>query len=221
MIGNLNANLISLRSTAVIHGDISCKCMEIDPGVVFVGQLHVSADVDDQPCINADGKIDPNGTIKMNPGVTVQPVNDEKNQADDAKSSKEDGPTIYQNARNPDKQSLLASNTLHNTDNIDAPPETETNGKFEKDEQENNHTKNDEVAEQKMEENEIPRTTLFIIDPQQDFHSGGSCSVPGADEDAQRLSDFLEKNGHKIDNIIVSMDTHHVKFSYHSSSFFF
>jgi len=53
------------------------------------------------------------------------------------------------------------------------------------------------------------QNTLLIIDPQNDFHSGGSLAVPGADEDAVRLSAWIDRNIFKIHNIVVTLDTHH------------
>ena len=35
------------------------------------------------------------------------------------------------------------------------------------------------------------QNTLLIIDPQNDFHAGGSLAVPGADEDALRLAAWI------------------------------
>lgn len=52
-------------------------------------------------------------------------------------------------------------------------------------------------------------TTLIIIDPQNDFHAGGSLAVPGADEDAVRLADWIGRNAAKIDSIVITLDTHH------------
>merc|ERR1712166_855992 len=37
------------------------------------------------------------------------------------------------------------------------------------------------------------RITLLIIDPQLDFHSGGSLAVPGSDEDAQRTAALISR----------------------------
>lgn len=52
---------------------------------------------------------------------------------------------------------------------------------------------------------------LLIIDPQNDFcDPNGSLFVPGADQDMQRLSDFMERVNHKIDDIHVTVDSHHL-----------
>jgi nicotinamidase-related amidase len=53
------------------------------------------------------------------------------------------------------------------------------------------------------------KLVLLIIDPQNDFHPGGSLGVPGAIEDSQRTADFIEKHISEIDEIYVSLDTHH------------
>lgn len=51
---------------------------------------------------------------------------------------------------------------------------------------------------------------LLVIDPQKDFcSSNGSLFVPGADQDMVRLADFLVKNGRKLSDIHVTLDTHH------------
>ena len=52
-------------------------------------------------------------------------------------------------------------------------------------------------------------TTLFIVDPQRDFHPGGSLAVPGADADSKRIADMIMKNKHNIHEIFVSLDSHH------------
>ena len=51
--------------------------------------------------------------------------------------------------------------------------------------------------------------TLFVIDPQRDFHSGGSLGIPGADEDSARIAGFIRSNIDAIDEIYVSLDSHH------------
>ena len=76
---------------------------------------------------------------------------------------------------------------------------------------------------------------LLIIDPQVDFHEGGSLAVssmklklyfhitiskifplywyikiPGATKDAERIAKMINENIDKIDEIYVTMDSHHV-----------
>ena len=53
------------------------------------------------------------------------------------------------------------------------------------------------------------KNILFIIDPQIDFHPGGALGVPGAHEDSSRIAEFIQKNQHSIDEIYVSLDSHH------------
>lgn len=55
------------------------------------------------------------------------------------------------------------------------------------------------------------RIVLLIICPQKDFHSGGSLSVPGADENSKKIADMIEneKNLDCIDEIYVALDTHY------------
>lgn len=52
---------------------------------------------------------------------------------------------------------------------------------------------------------------LLIIDPQKDFCSkSGSLFVQGADLDMQRVSNMIKRIGSKLDDIHVTMDSHHI-----------
>jgi nicotinamidase/pyrazinamidase len=50
--------------------------------------------------------------------------------------------------------------------------------------------------------------TLLIIDPQNDFHPGGTLAIPTADEDAERIAAFIRKHARHIDRIVVTLDSH-------------
>lgn len=51
---------------------------------------------------------------------------------------------------------------------------------------------------------------LLVIDPQHDFcHPKGALSVPGAEDDMKRLADMVNTHGDKIDDIRVTLDSHH------------
>jgi nicotinamidase-related amidase len=51
---------------------------------------------------------------------------------------------------------------------------------------------------------------ILMIDPQNDFvKSTGSLSVKGAEADAVRIVDFIDKNGANIDYIGITTDQHH------------
>lgn len=51
---------------------------------------------------------------------------------------------------------------------------------------------------------------LLIIDPQFDFvNKNGALSVPGAQEDMERLAAFIDRAGSKLDDIHVTLDSHH------------
>lgn len=49
---------------------------------------------------------------------------------------------------------------------------------------------------------------LLAIDPQFDFING-SLAVPGAKEDMERLAAFVDRAGPKLDDIHVTLDSHH------------
>jgi hypothetical protein len=55
----------------------------------------------------------------------------------------------------------------------------------------------------------MTKTVLIIVDPQVDFHPGGSLGIPGADEDSARIADLITSKGNAIDEIYVTLDSHH------------
>ena len=64
------------------------------------------------------------------------------------------------------------------------------------------------------------RNILVLLEPQVDFHSGGSCAVPGADENSQNIASFLIRHKENFEEIIVGLDNHHVYiYLYHYYSF--
>lgn len=55
----------------------------------------------------------------------------------------------------------------------------------------------------------MKKISLLGIDLQNDFVlSNGALSVPGAEDDAKRIAEFITKNENKIDHISMTMDTH-------------
>ena len=54
----------------------------------------------------------------------------------------------------------------------------------------------------------VPPVTLLIIDPQNDFHPGGTLAIPTADEDAGRIASFIRNNARHIERIVVTLDSH-------------
>ena len=53
------------------------------------------------------------------------------------------------------------------------------------------------------------KTILLIIDPQNDFHPGGSLGIEGANEDSVRIAELIRTKGDLIDDIYVTLDSHH------------
>jgi len=51
-------------------------------------------------------------------------------------------------------------------------------------------------------------TTLLIVDPQKDFHPGGSLAIPTADDDAQRIAQLITSHSSQITRIVTTMDSH-------------
>lgn len=55
------------------------------------------------------------------------------------------------------------------------------------------------------------RLELLVIDPQNDFcDPKGSLFVPGADQDSVRLGKMIERLSKRLDDIHVTLDTHHL-----------
>eukprot|EP00904_Undaria_pinnatifida_P003287 jgi/Undpi1/1295/HiC_scaffold_11.g04687.m1 len=50
---------------------------------------------------------------------------------------------------------------------------------------------------------------LLIVDPQVDFHEGGSLAVPGACADAARIARLIVDHSQDIDEVVVTLDSHH------------
>lgn len=83
---------------------------------------------------------------------------------------------------------------------------------------------NREREEVFMPDSDTVKIVLLIIDPQNDFHDDppdangktrgytGSLAVGGATADSLRLSEMIRRNIHDIDEIYVTLDTHHVSF---------
>lgn len=57
---------------------------------------------------------------------------------------------------------------------------------------------------------------LLIIDPQNDFHRGGSLAVAGADEDAERIASFIRTNKELLGSIVITLDSHNNEHIAHS-----
>lgn len=51
---------------------------------------------------------------------------------------------------------------------------------------------------------------LLIIDPQKDFCEGGALPVIGANADMERLAAFVNKHGRKLEDVHVTLDSHHI-----------
>ncbi len=57
----------------------------------------------------------------------------------------------------------------------------------------------------------MSKAVLLVIDPQVDFCSpDGNLSVPGADKDMDKLATMVKRASKKIDDIVVTLDSHHL-----------
>jgi len=55
----------------------------------------------------------------------------------------------------------------------------------------------------------MPDNLLLLIDPQADFHPGGSLAIPSANADALKISTLLSSKSSPISSLIVTLDSHH------------
>lgn len=58
---------------------------------------------------------------------------------------------------------------------------------------------------------------ILIIDAQNDFHSGGSLAVAGADNDSERIAKMISSHIRDIESVIVTLDTHNIEHIAHSN----
>mmetsp|Transcript_28904 Transcript_28904/g.47957 ORF Transcript_28904/g.47957 Transcript_28904/m.47957 type:complete len:378 (-) Transcript_28904:293-1426(-) len=58
---------------------------------------------------------------------------------------------------------------------------------------------------------------FLIIDPQVDFHEGGSLAVTGANADSEKIASLLRKYCDRINRVVVTLDTHHPLHIAHSA----
>lgn len=64
---------------------------------------------------------------------------------------------------------------------------------------------------------ESDQVILLIIDPQIDFHEGGSLAVPGSSKDAERIAKMIREHKTQIGEIFVTLDSHHKKHIAHQA----
>lgn len=64
-----------------------------------------------------------------------------------------------------------------------------------------------------MASSQKAKSILLVIDPQVDFHPGGSLAISGANEDSARTASLILQNVDEIDEIYVTLDSHHVSAS--------
>ena len=56
---------------------------------------------------------------------------------------------------------------------------------------------------------ETETTVMLILDPQVDFHRGGSCAIKDADISSESVSNFISYNKDGIEEIYIGLDSHH------------
>ena len=70
-----------------------------------------------------------------------------------------------------------------------------------------------------MSKNPTNKVILLIIDPQIDFHPGGSLGIVGANEDSERTAKLILTHINDIDEIYVTLDSHHVSIFIYNINF--
>ena len=49
---------------------------------------------------------------------------------------------------------------------------------------------------------------LLVIDQQVDFHPGGSLAIPTANDDAERITTFINEHRCKLSQVVMTLDSH-------------
>ena len=150
VVGNINAESLTVTETGSIHGDIACRSVVIRPGSVISGQMHISA-------------FDPFAALEPETGAIYPAKKSSKFFADEKAVIEDD-----EDAINAARRASMAVAEHEDWDDEDASAEKS-------------------------------RVALFIIDPQVDFHSSGTCPVPNADDDADMIAEFIMQNIRVID----------------------
>lgn len=57
VVGNISVERVTLRGEAVVHGNITCKSLTVDPTVIIVGSVNVHPQA--PRCIDTDGRLLP------------------------------------------------------------------------------------------------------------------------------------------------------------------
>lgn len=160
VVGNINAESLTVTETGSVHGDIACRSVIIRPGSVISGQMHISA-------------FDPFAALEPETGAIYPAKKSSKFFADEEAVIEDDEDAIAAARR-----ASMAVAEHEDWDDEDAAAEKS-------------------------------RVALFIVDPQVDFHSSGTCPVPNADDDADMIAEFIMQNIRVIDEIYVTLDSHH------------
>jgi hypothetical protein len=176
IIGNINdVESITLKESAVVFGNISCKSIETLPNSTIIGYLNI----DPFLIINKNDSNNNNNKHHQNElqggnhdDGTVSPEN-----SDTSKDQKLPSPRLIPMNESSNMPSMISGNQQVNTNKV---------------------------------KNEIPQKVIvLIIDPQIDFHFGGSMAINGANEDSERIAEFIKDNIPKIDEVFVTLDSHH------------
>ncbi len=176
IIGNINdVESITLKESAVVFGNISCKSIETLPNSTIIGYLNI----DPFLIINKNDSNNNNNKHHLNEPQggnhddgTVSPEN-----SDISKDQKLPSPRLIPMNESSNMPSVISGDQQVNTNKV---------------------------------KNEIPQKVIvLIVDPQIDFHFGGSMAINGANEDSERIAEFIKDNIPKIDEVFVTLDSHH------------
>jgi nicotinamidase/pyrazinamidase len=179
VFGNINVESLCLCESAVVHGDVAARSADIKNNATIVGQLHISA-FDPLAVVNPEtGKIDITGKH----GKYLLSQTDAESVRQEAKEKRHKARKAARKAAKERGETL---------------PESEDDS----DDDEEGDDDDEPRTRRK-------RTTLLLLDPQNDFHASGSCAISGADEDADRIAEFIYSNIDTIDEIIITLDSHH------------
>ncbi len=172
IIGNISdVESITLKDSAVVFGNISCKSIETLPNSTIIGYLNIDPFlvINKNDSSNKLNNVEPQSSNVQDKTIIS---------SDDKNNQKLPSPRLIPTNESSNMPTLISGDQPVNTNKITKP--------------------------------DIPQKVIvLILDPQVDFHFGGSMAVNGANEDSERIAEFIKDNIPKIDEIFVTLDSHH------------
>ena len=168
VVGDIIADSIVLGPNAVVHGNVKCMSLETAPTVTIVGDININPM--ESPCTIEDTPVEVSNNTTKQINDTID--NDDNQQKEIANGTPTSEVTPLANT----------SPTKESRDSIIAKKENSS------------PTKEGRDSMIGKKEKKPKNSTLLIIDPQVDFHFGGTCAIQGADQDSEKIAELIKEN---------------------------